>query len=336
MPQKLGTTVTKLIMDEQHGYPQATGEFSSMFMELTVALKLISYEVNKAGLLNILGCAESINIHEEDQQKLDVYANDMIVNAMEYTGHLCGMASEEIEEIIEIPDEYQLGRYVLVFDPLDGSSNIDANVSIGSIFGIYKKISNSSKAELKDFLQPGNRLVAAGYAIYGSSTMLVITTGHSVNGFTLDPNVGEFILSHPDITTPSKGKIYSVNEGNYPYWDEKTRNMVEYFKEKDKETGRPYSGRYIGSLVADFHRNLLYGGIFMYPADLKNPKKPEGKLRLLYEANPLAYVAEKAGGAATDGKNRILDIQPEKLHQRVPLIIGSKVDVELATSMLSG
>ena len=335
MTYRLGTTVTKQIMDEQRKHPSASGDFSQMLAELTVAIKVISAEVNKAGLMDILGKAGNTNIQNEEQEKLDVFANTIIVQKMDHTGFLCGMASEEEEGFIKIPDKHpQGGKYVLVFDPLDGSSNIDANVSIGTIFGIYKKISNGGKCAKEDFLQPGKNLVAAGYTIYGSSTMFVYSTGHGVHGFTLDPSVGEFILSNPNIKTPPKGKIYSVNEGNYEYWDDKTKEMVNWFKAKDKETGRPYTSRYIGSLVADFHRNLLYGGIFMYPMDYKNPDKPKGKLRLLYEAAPLAFIAEHAGGAATDGKRNITDIVPENLHQRVPLIIGSKEDVEKATSIL--
>jgi fructose-1,6-bisphosphatase I len=324
-------------MEEQRKHPGASGDFSQMLSELTVAIKVIASEVNKAGLMGILGKAGSTNIQDEEQQKLDVFANTTIVYKMDHTGFLCGMASEEENGYIEIPDKHpQGGKYVLVFDPLDGSSNIDANVSIGTIFGIYKKVSNCKKCSTEDFLQPGSKLLAAGYTIYGSSTMFVYSTGYGVHGFTLDPSVGEFILSHPNITTPERGKIYSVNEGNYYYWDDKTKEMVNWFKAKDKATGRPYTSRYIGSLVADFHRNLLYGGIFMYPLDYKNPENPRGKLRLLYEAAPLAFIADNAGGAATDGKRNIIDIVPESLHQRVPLIIGSREDVETATSILQG
>jgi fructose-1,6-bisphosphatase I len=240
-------------------------------------------------------------------------------------------------DLIEIPPQFPKGNYILLFDPLDGSSNIDVNVSIGTIFGIYKTESPDTDFDflLSEVLQPGTKLVAAGYFIYGSSTIMVYTTGNGVHGFTLYPSIGEFLLSHPNIRIPEKGKIYSVNEGNYRYWDEKTKAMVEYFKTKDKETGRPYTSRYVGSLVADFHRNLLKGGIFMYPADLKDPKKPAGKLRLMVEANPLAMVVDQAGGYASDGHGPVLEIKPQELHQRIPLYIGSKKDVEMAEAFIS-
>ncbi len=248
------------------------------------------------------------------------------------------MGSEEIADLIDIPSQYPKGNYILLFDPLDGSSNIDVNISIGTIFGIYKKVSDETDINflLSDVLQPGYRQVAAGYFLYGSSTMMVYTAGNGVHGFTLYPSVGEFLLSHENIRIPEKGKIYSVNESNYLYWDERTKALVDYFKAKDKDTGRPYTSRYVGSLVADFHRNLLKGGIFMYPADLKDPKKPQGKLRLMVEANPLAMVVQQAGGYASDGNGPILKIQPNELHQRVPLYIGSKKDIEFAEEFLSG
>jgi len=248
------------------------------------------------------------------------------------------MGSEEIADLIEIPSQYPKGNYILVFDPLDGSSNIDVNVSIGTIFGIYKRIDMEKGGDvmLSDVLQPGCKLVAAGYFIYGSSTIMVYTTGDGVHGFTLYPSVGEFLLSHKDIRIPEKGKIYSVNEGNYHYWDEKTKALVDFFKTRDKDSGRPYTSRYVGSLVADFHRNLLKGGIFMYPADLKDPKKPQGKLRLMFEANPLAMVVDQAGGYASDGSGPILQIEPKDLHQRTPLYIGSRQEVELAEAFISG
>jgi fructose-1,6-bisphosphatase I len=246
------------------------------------------------------------------------------------------MGSEEVKDMIEIPAAYPKGNYILLFDPLDGSTNIDVNISIGTIFGIYKKRSHDSSKDylLTDILQPGIQQVAAGYFLYGSSTMMVYTTGKGVHGFTLYPSVGEFLLSHENICIPAKGKTYSVNEGNYPYWDEKTKALVDYFKAKDKASGRPYTARYVGSLVADFHRNLLKGGIFIYPADYKDPKKPAGKLRLMLEANPLAMVVKQAGGYASDGRRPILEIQPQELHQRTPLFIGSRQDVELAETFL--
>lgn len=335
MTTRLGTTITKKIMEEQRHFPGATGDFSGMLYELVVALKVIAYEVNKAGLMNILGQAGTTNIQGEIQQKLDVFANTTIIQKMDHTGYLCGMASEEVEGIIEIEDKHpQGGKYVLLFDPLDGSTNIDVNVTIGTIFSIYKKKSSHPKCSMEDFLQPGLKLLAAGYAVYGSSTMFVYSTGLGVHGFTLDPGVGEFILSHPDIKSPTKGRIYSVNEGNRAYWDDRTKKMVDYFTNEDKATGRPYSSRYIGSLVADFHRNLTLGGIFMYPPDRKSPG---GKLRLMYEAIPLAFIAEQAGGGAVDANGgRILEIQPESLHQRTPLFIGSKEEVEITKRFLAG
>ncbi|MBI3793256.1 MAG: class 1 fructose-bisphosphatase [Nitrospinae bacterium] len=333
MTTRLGTTITKKIMEEQRQFPGAKGDFSGMLYELVVALKVIAYEVNKAGLMNILGQAGTTNIQGEIQQKLDVFANTTIIHKMDHTGYLCGMASEEVDDYIPIPDRHpQGGKYVLLFDPLDGSSNIDVNVSIGSIFSIFKKKSTGPKCAAEDFLQPGNQMIAAGYAVYGSSTMFVYSTGLGVHGFTLDPGVGEFILSHPNIKSPKKGGIYSVNEGNRIFWDDKTKKMVDYFVSDDKATGRPYSSRYIGSLVADFHRNLTKGGIFMYPPDKRSP---QGKLRLMYEAIPLAFIAEQAGGQAVDATGkRILDIVPTALHQRTALYIGSNDDVETAKKFL--
>jgi fructose-1,6-bisphosphatase I len=278
--------------------------------------------------VDVLGFTGETNVQGEQVQKLDDYANRVIIHRMQRAGVLCAMASEENADLIEIPDRFDTGDYILVFDPLDGSSNIDVNVSIGTIFSIFKRKNSTQSVTLSDVLQKGTEQVAAGYFIYGSSTMMVYTTGKGVHGFTLDPSVGEFLLSHPDIKIPEQGKIYSVNESYWHYWDEKTRDVVSYFKSPQNDVGRVYSLRYIGSLVADFHRNLLYGGIFMYPADKKDPKKPFGKLRLLYEANPMAFIVEQAGGMAIDGQRRILDIEPQELHQRVPLFIGSKKDVQ--------
>jgi len=336
--RSVGITITQFILDEQRINPKATGGFTNLLNELIVAAKVISREVNKAGLVDILGGTGEINIQEEQVQKLDIFSNRVIIERMQHIGQLCCMGSEEIPDLIDIPPQYPKGDYILLFDPLDGSSNIDVNVSIGTIFGIYKKKSGETdiKLLLNDVLQSGVKQVAAGYFIYGSSTIMVYTTGNGVHGFTLYPSVGEFLLSHENIRIPEKGKIYSVNEGNYHYWDEKTRALIEYFKTKDKATDRPYTSRYVGSLVADFHRNLLKGGIFMYPADLKEPKKPSGKLRLMVEANPLAMVVKEAGGYASDGKGPILDIVPEELHQRVPLYIGSKQDVKIAEKFIGG
>ncbi len=337
MPRRVGITITEHILKQQQVNPEATGAFTHLLNELIVAAKVISREVNKAGLTDILGATGDTNVQDEQVQKLDVFANRLIIERMRYIGQLCCMGSEELADIIEIPPEYPKGQYVLLFDPLDGSSNIDVNVSIGTIFGIYKRMSDErDDVQLGDVLQPGIRQVCAGYFIYGSSTIMVYTTGNGVHGFTLYPSVGEFLLSHENIRIPEKGKIYSVNEGNYNHWDEKTRAVVDYFKTRDKSTGRPYSSRYVGSLVADFHRNLLKGGIFMYPADLKDPKKPTGKLRLMVEANPLAMVVKQAGGYASHGSGPILEIQPDALHQRVPLYIGSKEDVKMAESILRG
>ncbi len=334
----LGITVSRHIMDDQRLHPEATGDLSGLLSELIVAAKTISAEVNMAGLADILGQSGKVNVQGEEVQKLDEFANNTIKRRMAQCGYLCVMASEEEEGIIPIPEECGCdGHYTLAFDPMDGSSNIDVNVSIGTIFSIHRRVSPEGHGIDQDLLQPGKRQVAAGYIIYGSSTMLVFSTGNGVNGFTLDPSVGEFFLSHPDITVPERSRYFSINEGNQRYWTENTRRYVEYLKDKDKETGRPYSSRYIGSLVADFHRNLIVGGIFLYPKDNKNPEKPSGKLRLLYEASPLAYLIEQAGGRAIDGEgNNILDIEPTDLHQRIPLVIGSKEDVDKAEKFLAG
>ncbi|MFC1819554.1 class 1 fructose-bisphosphatase [Thermodesulfobacteriota bacterium] len=338
MTRRVGTTITQHLLDEQRENPEATGGFTYLLYELIVAAKVISREVNKAGLVDILGTTGEVNVQEEQVQKLDEFANRIIIDRMQHIGQLCCMGSEEIADLIDIPPRYPKGNYILLFDPLDGSSNIDVNVSIGTIFGIYRKESDETDINflLNEVLQPGKKLIAAGYFIYGSSTIMVYTAGNGVHGFTLYPSVGEFLLSHENIRIPERGKIYSVNESNYQYWDDKTKALIDYFKAKDKETGRPYTSRYVGSLVADFHRNLLKGGIFMYPADLKDPKKPTGKLRLMVEANPLAMVVKQAGGYASNGKGPILEVQPKELHQRVPLYIGSKKDVEMAEKYIGG
>jgi len=332
--EQLGTTVTEYILDEQAQAPEATGAFTSLLSELIVAAKIIARETRKAGLLDVLGYTGERNVQGERVQKLDDFGNNVIIYRMRHSGHLCAMVSEEVADVIEIPDPYPQGNYVLIFDPVDGSSNIDANVSIGTIFSVYRKISSGEGYTMADVLQAGRNQVAAGYIIYGSSTMLVYTAGNGVHGFTLDPSVGEFLLSHENIRTPERGKIFSVNEGNYYFWDDDVQAYVDHLKGRDG--AKPYSSRYIGSLVADFHRNLLYGGIFMYPADNKDPRKPTGKLRLMCECNPLAFVCEQAGGAASTGGMRILDLEPLDIHQRVPLYIGSQQDVEEAEAFLSG
>jgi fructose-1,6-bisphosphatase I len=329
-------TLSRFIVECQQRFPDATGGFTSLLLELTTAAKIISREVNKAGLVNILGQAGNVNVQGEQVMKLDVFANDTIVQALDHGGHLCVMASEEMADPILIPQKFKKGPYVFVFDPLDGSSNIEANVNIGTIFGIYRKQTSGEDGTLTDLLQKGRALMCAGYIVYGPSTMMVYTTGQGVYGFTLDPSVGEFLLSHPAIQMPTRGKIYSTNEGNAKYWTPEVQAYVNHIK-GDRETGRSaYSARYIGSLVADFHRTLLYGGIFMYPADSKEAKASTGKLRLLYEANPLAFVAEQAGGAATDGVQPILDVEPLRLHQRTPLFIGSAEDVDTCMQFMRG
>jgi fructose-1,6-bisphosphatase I len=322
-------TVIEHLLLHQRESPMATGRFTRLLNELILAAKIISREVTKAGLVDVLGFTGEINVQGEEVLKLDEFANRILIHRMERAGVLCAMASEENADLIEIPSAFPSGEYILIFDPLDGSSNIEGNVSIGTIFSIYRRKSPEGKTlTLSDVLQKGSEQVAAGYFVYGSSTMMVYTTGQGVNGFTLDPSVGEFLLSHPEIKIPETGKTYSVNESYWNYWDASTRQVVSYFKGPDNERGQPYNMRYIGSLVADFHRNLLSGGIFMYPADHRDPKRPRGKLRLMCEAAPLAMVVEAAGGMATDGKTRILDIEPQELHQRVPLFIGSKKDVQ--------
>lgn len=324
-------TIERHIIEGERRHPGATGNFSAVLRDLTLAIKVIWREVSKAGLVNILGSAGKENIHGDAVKKLDVFADETIYKAMDHGGHLCVMASEENEDVLHIPDNYPKGKYVLLYDPLDGSSNIDANITIGTIFSIYRRVSPSGKGTLADCTQPGYKQIAAGYVVYGSSTMMVYTTGDGVHGFTLDPSIGEFLLSHENIRIPKQGKIYSVNEGNYAYWESGVKKYIKYLQEEDKATNRPYSGRYIGSLVADFHRTLLYGGIFLYPNDSKHP---DGKLRLMYEANPMAFIVEQAGGRASNGSRRILDVVPNKLHQKVPLFIGSENDVNMCEQFL--
>ncbi|MFH2124780.1 MAG: class 1 fructose-bisphosphatase [Pseudomonadota bacterium] len=328
MKRPVGITVHRKIMDSQYMHREATGDLSGLLTELIVAAKIISAEVNMAGLADVIGVSGKTNIQGEEVQKLDEFANNTIKRRMARSGYICVMASEEDDEIIPVQEGCE-GKYTLAFDPLDGSSNIDVNVSIGTIFSIHRRQSQGGQGTLQDILQPGSTLIAAGYIIYGSSTMIVYSTGDGVHGFTLDPSVGEFFLSHENIRIPEKSKYYSINEGNYHYWAPEMRDYVHYLKEIDASSGRPYSSRYIGTLVADFHRNLIIGGIFLYPRDCRNPDKPKGKLRLLYEASPLAFLVEHAGGRAiTDEGQRIMDIQPQDLHERVSLIIGSKREVD--------
>lgn len=322
-------TLGEFIVDKQSEFPYSSGELSQLLSSIRLAAKVVNREINKAGLADILGSVGAENIQGENQMKLDVYANDTFIAALRSMGEVCGVASEELEDFIAFNDPiHQESKYVVLMDPLDGSSNIDVNVSVGTIFSIYRRVTPvGTPVQPEDFLQPGNMQVAAGYVVYGSSTMLVYTTGHGVNGFTLDPSIGVFCLSHPMMKVPEDGVIYSINEGNYALFHEGVKKYIKYCQEVDAGTRRPYTSRYIGSLVSDVHRNMLKGGIYIYPTGTKSPK---GKLRLLYECNPLAFIIEQAGGKASDGKNRILDIKPEELHQRVPYFIGSKNMVELA------
>jgi len=328
------TTLNEFIIRRQSHIPYAKGELSRLLYHVGVAAKIVNKKVNKAGLVDILGSAGNINVQGENQKKLDVFANEQFTSALKSSGECCGIASEEDQEIVTFDDDLSNdGKYIFCMDPLDGSSNIDVNVSIGTIFSIYRRISpRGEKAQLQDFLQEGSKQIASGYIIYGSSTMMVYTTGDGVNGFTLDSTIGEFCLSHPDIKTPKSGKIYSINEGNYSKFPNEVKQYIKYCKQDDEKTNRPYSARYIGSLVADFHRNLLKGGIFIYPETEKTPK---GKLRLLYECNPIAFIAEQAGGDATNGHKRILDIKPTSLHQRVPFYTGSKDMVDCTKEFLN-
>jgi fructose-1,6-bisphosphatase I len=326
-------TIERHILEQQKFFPEAHGELTDLLNDVAFAAKLVRREVVRAGLVDILGFAGSTNVQGEEVKKLDLFANEKIISAIGQHGRFAIMGSEENEGII-IPPKNETGSYALLFDPLDGSSNIDVNVSVGTIFSIYKlKGDDPVKANLGDCLQHGYEQVAAGYVIYGSSVVMVYTTGHGVHGFTYDPTIGEFLLSHENIVTPKSGKYYSINEGSYAQFNEGTKKYLDYIKEEDPATNRPYSTRYIGSLVADFHRNLLTGGVFIYPPTTKHAS---GKLRLMYEANPLAFICEQAGGRATNGRDRILDIQPTSLHQRTPLYIGSMDDVLVAEEFEQG
>ncbi|MDQ3073288.1 MAG: class 1 fructose-bisphosphatase [Bacteroidota bacterium] len=328
-------TLGQFIVERQNEFSYATGELSRLLGDLTTASKIINREVNKAGLVNILGSTGKTNVQGEEVKKLDIYANEQLISALFSGGEVCVMGSEEDDDII-LPDNEKTalnGKYVVLIDPLDGSSNIDVNASIGTIFSIYRRVSAiGNMPDVNDCLQLGTKQVAAGYVIYGSSTILVYSTGKGVNGFTLDPSIGEFCLSHPDIKMPAEARTYSINEGNAAHFSSGVNKYMAYCKEDNKEMGRPYSTRYIGTFVADFHRNLLTGGIFIYPGSKKAPK---GKLRLNYEVNPLAFLAEQSGGKAIDGVRRVLEIQPESLHQRTPLFIGSSSMVEKVREFLS-
>lgn len=316
-------TLSEFIIEKQDDFPFATGELTRLLNDIVIASKIVNREVNKAGLADILGATTQENIQGETQQKLDVFADEQFIAALKNGGEACGIASEEVDEYLSFDSaRSKNGKYIVAFDPLDGSSNIDVNVSIGTIFSIYRRVSEvGTLATEADYLQKGENQVAAGYVIYGSSTMLVYTTGKGVNGFTLDPSIGEFCLSHPNLKIPKDGKIFSMNEGNLVYCSNAINNYISYCKEIDNTTNRPYSARYIGSMVADFHRNMIKGGIFIYP---ETSKAPNGKLRLQYECNPMAFIMEQAGGIATTGSQRIMEVQPTELHQRVPTIMGSE------------
>lgn len=316
------TTLGQFIIEKQADFPYAKGELSRLLRDIAIAAKIVNREVNKAGLMDILGQAGSTNIQGESQQKLDIFANEQFISALTSGGECCIVASEENEDIIIIdPKDRKAGKYVVAIDPLDGSSNIDVNVPVGTIFSIYRRKDFDTAPGLADVLQKGTEQVAAGYIIYGSSTMLVYTTGRGVNGFTLDPSIGEFCLSHPGVRVPEDGTIYSINEGYYMHFPKGVKQYIKYCQEEDRSTKRPYTSRYIGSMVADIHRNLIKGGIFIYP---HTAATPSGKLRLVYECNPMAFIIEQAGGRATNGTTRILSMEVEELHQRTPVFIGSK------------
>ena len=322
-PKRKLITMDEFTIQETRRFPQATGELSALLRDIGLACKIINKQVLKAGLVDILGKHGATNVQGEEVMKLDVFANETLISVLENSADCAGIASEENDSFVCFDDDYSANsKYVVLFDPLDGSSNIDVNAPIGTIFSIYRRVSEIGKpCTMEDFLQPGNRLMAAGYVIYGSSTMMVYATRLGVNGFTLEPSIGEFCLSHPDQKCPEKGKIYSINQGNSCRFDDGLKNFLSHCMEDCKEDGRPYSHRYIGSMVADMHRTLIKGGIFMYPADKQSPK---GKLRLQYECNPMAFLVEAAGGTASTGNGSVLDVTPTELHQRVPIYIGSK------------
>ena len=330
-PRRNVITLGEFIIDKQADFPYAKGELSSLLSDISIAAKIVNREVNKAGLVNILGEAGSDNIQGESQKKLDVFANEQFLAALASGGECAGVASEENDDIILFDGNATSGKYIVAMDPLDGSSNIDVNVSVGTIFSIYRRKTKNGPATVDDFLQFGSDQVAAGYIVYGSSTMLVYTTGNGVNGFTLDPSIGEFCLSHPDMRIPSNGNIYSVNQGNFVHFPEGVKRYIKSLQIDDKANKKPYTLRYIGSLVSDFHRNLIKGGIYIYPTTLSSPK---GKLRLMYECNPMAMIMEQAGGKATNGFQDILEIEATDIHQRCPLFVGSSKMVDEAMHFL--
>jgi fructose-1,6-bisphosphatase I len=328
-----GITLTGHIMKQRQA-DSSVGKLSALLSHVGLAAKMIAREAAEAGLDNILGNTGQVNVQGEEVKKLDRFANDAFIQAFEQSGLVCTLISEEMEKPLHFPENCTEGSYILMIDPVDGSSNIDVDGGIGSIFSFYRGAGNKKQHDTNEaFLRKGSEQIAAGYVLYGPSTMLVYTSGQGVHGFTLHPGLGEFYLTHENIKIPAKGKVYSVNEGNYNQWQPTVQQFVSYLHESDKQTGRPYSGRYVGALVADFHRTILQGGLYLYPG---NVEKPEGKLRLLYEGSPLAYVVEQAGGRASTGTERILDIQPKKIHQRVPLFIGSREDVMLAEEFVQG
>jgi len=325
-------TLGEFIIENQSSFKYTSGELSRLINSIRLAAKVVNYEVNKAGLVDVLGAAGDTNIQGEDRQKLDIYANDKFIQTLVNRNIVCGIASEEEDDFISInsSDKNNQNKYVVLMDPLDGSSNIDVNVSVGTIFSIYRRVTPvGTPVQIEDFLQKGSEQVAAGYIIYGTSTMLVYTTGDGVNGFTLNPAIGTFYLSHPQMRFPEQGSIYSVNEGNYIHFPQGIKNYIKYCQME--EDNRPYTSRYIGSLVSDFHRNMIKGGIYLYPPSTKNP---QGKLRLLYECNPMAFIAEQAAGKASDGTSRIMDIFPTELHQRVPFVCGSMSMVDKVESFM--
>ncbi|CAL66137.1 class 1 fructose-bisphosphatase [Christiangramia forsetii] len=327
------TTLGEFIIENQKDFPYAKGELSALLSSIRLAGKVVNQQINKAGLAEILGKAGKENVQGESQAKLDVLANEIFVSTLRNRGEICGLASEELEDYLVFDEEmHKNAEYIVLIDPLDGSSNIDVDITVGTIFSIYRRISKKgTPATLEDFLQPGINQVAAGYLIYGTSTILVYTTGNGVNGFTFDPGIGSFFLSHSDIKFPKKGNTYSVNEGNYVHFPQGIKKYIKWVQELNEEENRPFTSRYTGSLVADFHRNMLLGGIYLYPQGTTAPK---GKLRLLYECNPMAFLAEQAGGKATDGSRRIMELQPQELHERAPFICGNKEMVEKAEEFM--